>query len=229
MDQIIAVDTDIAVHARESAAWAQYGVDILRVDAMHEAITRLARGEVYLFVAINEDTIDYAGQLPLLRDMTDTPIFVITSHYTTDKKTHALSLGADVYDPFAEISVQNIRGALELLKLQNKWANRPRQPMPLLIGGNIVLSPSRRKVFVKDTEVTLTKKEFELLRHLMANQGRFLSSAQLLCEVWDDEYHENGNNVLWQAISRLRYKLSEVSPEAEYIKAEREVGYIFLA
>ena len=36
--QLIAVDTDITVHARESAAWAQYAVDILWVDAMHEAI-----------------------------------------------------------------------------------------------------------------------------------------------------------------------------------------------
>jgi two-component system KDP operon response regulator KdpE len=163
-----------------------------------------------------------------MRDVTSIPIFVATSSYTTAKKTKAINAGADVYDPFAEPVIENVRSALELLKLKNRWASRPRKPPPLLTCGDILLSPPRRMVFVKDTEISLTKKEFDALRYLMANDGRFVSHKQILRKVWGAGYSENDHTILWQTIKRLRQKLSDVSPGKAYIKAERGIGYKLL-
>jgi len=228
MNTILAIDTDLTVHEQQTAAWGKIGIGTSRVETMNEAISRLSRGETFLFIAINEDSIpDYIPQLPLMRDVTNLPIFIITSNYTTSKKVAAIQSGADVYDPFSNFVKENVFGALELLKLQKRWAELPKEPSAVLIGGDIILSPLRRIVFVKDIEVSLRKKEFDILYHLIANKGQFLTHKQLLYKVWGDEYSENGNDILWKTIYRLRSKLSKASMGKEYIKAERETGYKF--
>jgi len=226
---ILAVDKDVSVHEQQTAEWAKLGVSTMRVDTMHEAIIRLTRGDEYLFVAINEDTIpDFIAQIPVMRDATNIPIFVMTSSYTNQKRTRAISLGADVYDPFSENAKGDVLGALELLKLQNKWANRQPVPLPLLVGGDIILSSSCRCVLIKDTEVALTKKEFDILVYLMTNKGQFLTHDQILSMVWGDEYEEASRDVIWNAIKRLREKLNASQDSFDYIESKREVGYRFV-
>ena len=227
-NRLIAVDTFVDVHERAVAAWGSVGIKILRVETMNEAIARLSRGEEYLFAAINEDSIpDFMAQLPIMRDVTDVPIFVITSTYTTAKKAKVIGLGADVYDPFAELAIDNVHGALALLKSINRQSEKTKNPLSVLIGGDVVLSKLRRLVFVNDVEVKLPKKEFEVLKVLMEHSGCFLETAQLLRIVWGEEYSEKASNSLWRVISMIRSNLSEVSQGKEYIKAEREIGYRF--
>jgi DNA-binding response OmpR family regulator len=226
---ILAVDKDIAVHEQQTAEWAKLGIETVRVDTMHDAIAKLAHGEDFLFVAINEDTIpDYTMQIPVMRDVTNIPIFVITSSYSNQKKTYAISLGVDVYDPFNDYAKDNVLGALELLRLQNKWSNRPSAPLPLLVIGDIILSQSRQCVFVKDLVVSLTKKEFDILEYLMINKGQFLTHAQILRKVWGDEYEDASHDVIWNSIKRLREKLNVSRDSIDYIESRREVGYRFI-
>jgi DNA-binding response OmpR family regulator len=196
---------------------------------MHEAIERLTRGGVFLFVAINEDMIPgYTRQLPVMRDTTETPIFVITSSYTREKSVTAMSLGANVYNPFAGVTSENVHAALDILK-QQRDGEKSAKPPPVLFGGDIVLSSLRRVAFVNDTPVELTKTEFDILRYLMANRGIVLTHSQILWKIRGDDYMENGQRFVWRALSRLRIKLAEVAPEHEYIKAEYGVGYKFLS
>lgn len=224
MDIILSIDKDVAVHDLQTAEWKKYNIDTLRVDTINEAINLLKNGKKFLFVCINEDTIpNFMSQLPILRDITNTPIFIITSSYTAHKKIRAMRYGADVYDPFCSSAEENVLSALELLKLRNRFTNSP--SLSVLIANDIVLSLSRRIVFLKDTEVHLTKKEFDILLHLMRNNGNVVTHIQLLQKIWGEEYSEYDANVLWRTVNRLRTKLTKISPEKEYIKAERGVGY----
>jgi DNA-binding response OmpR family regulator len=226
---ILAVDISIDVHEYQSAEWAKYGINSLRVESMHEAISLLLRSNEFFFVAINEDTIkDFMLQLRIMRDVTDIPIFFLTSNYTVDKKIKAMNFGADAYDPFNEYVKDNVLSTLELLKAQNRWAKRKHTSMPVLAGGSIILSQSRRKVFVDNTEVSLTKKEFDILRYLMVNSGHVVTHVRLLQNVWGEEYSETDTEVLWRTINRLRNKLSKAFSADGYIKVERGVGYQFL-
>jgi len=228
MDVILAIDTDLSVHERQTVAWKQYGIDILRVDTMHEAIARLSHSGGYFFVAINEDSIDYVSWLPVLRETTETPIFIITSNYSTEKKAKAISLGADVYDPFADSAIENVHGALALLEAQKRAVKNIKKSPALIIGSNITLSPSRRIVFANDIQISLNRKEFDVLHFLMVNRGRFVTHSQLLRKIWGYE-EETGNEYIWRTINRIRNKLFTISPNHEYIEVERGLGYKFLS
>jgi DNA-binding response OmpR family regulator len=228
MEQILAVDTDVAVHEDKTKKWEKYGIGTQRVNTMNDAINRLVGGDEFLFIAINEDTIsDFMKQLPVMRDATELPIFVVTSTYTLDKKIKVMSLGADVYEPLISYAEQSVLLALEILKAQNRWSARPQKQLSILTGGDIILSQLRRKVFVKDTEVSLAKKEFDILRYLMANKGYVVEHKELMEEIWGKDYNEKDTDILWRTMNRIRTKLSESYPVKEYIRIERGVGYVF--
>jgi len=229
MESILAVDTDLSVHEKQTAEWARVGVGTVRADTATEAIARLARGEKFLFVGINEDSVpDFWEPLRIMRDVTDAPIYIITSTYTIAKHTKAVKYGADSYGSFSERTADDVMAGLALLDLRNRLTKRAGKPLPVLVGGDVILSTKSRTVLVRDAEVSLTKKEFEILRHLIANKDQFLTHTQLLRKVWGEEYSENGSNTLWQTMHRLRGKLSDAAAGKEYIKAERDVGYKFL-
>ena len=96
-----------------------------------------------------------------------------------------------------------------------------------LVAGPIVLTASAHTVTVGGEPVTLTLKEFELLRALMASEGRVLSRSQLLEEVWGITYVGETRTVDVH-IQTLRQKLSRVKPGVEAaITTVRGVGYCF--
>jgi DNA-binding response OmpR family regulator len=228
VDTILAVDKDMNVNEQQTAEWAKIGICITRAITMHDAIIRLTHGDEFLFIAINEDTIPgFAVQIPIMRDVTSLPIFVITSSYSNQKKTNALSLGVDVYDPFNKFAKDNVFGALESLKLQNKWARRPSATLPLLVGGDVILSMSRQCVFVKDYEVSLTKKEFDVLEYLMTNKNQYLTHIQILRKIWGSTYEDASHDLIWNTIKRLREKLKVSNDSLDYIESKRDVGYRF--
>jgi CheY-like chemotaxis protein len=121
---ILGVSTDLEDCETSQTAWEQHGYSVLWAHSMREAIARLLYGEQYLFIGINEDTIDFWSELPTMRNVTETPIFIITSSYTTLKKSKALDLGADAYDSFADCIAENICGALSLLNAQTRAAEQ---------------------------------------------------------------------------------------------------------
>jgi DNA-binding response OmpR family regulator len=225
----MAIDTNQIVHDRQTEEWLKYGIGTIRINTITEAVSFLVRGDLFLFIAINEDTIpDFMPKLPIIRDATNQPIFVITSSYTIDKKVKAMHMGADVYDPFDKYVKNNVIAALEILDLQNRWANRPLHQSNVLIGRDIILSESRHDVFINDIKVSLTKLEFDMLKYLLSHKGNIVTHTQILNKVMDSEYTENGSDFIWRTISRLRRKISGVAPGCEYIKAERGIGYKFI-
>ena len=230
VNTILVVDKDSVVHERETAEWIRYGINALRIDTMTEAIKLLIHKNDFLFIAINEDTIpDFMLQLRIMRDITGLSIFVITSNYTIEKNLKAMDCGADLYDHFNAYVKTNVLEALALLKVQNRWAKHPLKPLTVLTGGDIVLSHLRRSVLIKDINVSLTKKEFNILHCLMANSKHIVTHATLMRKVWGDKHELKDTTVVWRTIDRLRNKLSKISQIKEYIEVENGVGYRFLA
>jgi len=229
INTILAVDKDSAVHKRETAEWTKCGIDALRVNTMTEAISMLIYKNDFLFVAINEDTFpDLLLQLRLMRDVTGLPIFVITSSYTIEKNLKAMDCGADLYDHFNAYNKNNVIKALAFLKTQNRWAKHPVKPLSVISGGDIILSRLRKSVFIKDINVSLSKKEFDILHCLISNSEHIVTHARLMRKVWGDKRELKDPTVLWRTMVSLRKKLSEISPTKEYIEVERGVGYRFL-
>lgn len=88
--------------------------------------------------------------------------------------------------------------------------------------GDLVIDPARRRVWVEGRDVSLSKKEFTLLRVLASDPIRVFSKQELLSEVWGYRT-EAQTRTLDSHASRLRRKLD---PEnARYVINCWGVGY----
>ena len=79
---------------------------------------------------------------------------------------------------------------------------------------------------MKGQAVRLTPKEFELLRHLVANQGKALAHRRLLQAVWGPDYGDE-TEYLRVFINQLRKKIEPDPQNPRYIHTEPWVGYRF--
>ncbi len=168
--------------------------------------------------------------LRMIRDDASTktlPVMMLTAKGTEYDTVCGLDAGADDYlaKPF---------GMMELVSRVNALLRRAHAPAAedagdVLASGPIVLTSSAHTVTVDGEPVALTLKEFDLLRALMANEGRVLSRSQLLEEVWGVTYVGETRTVDVH-IQTLRQKLARVREGVDaLITTVRGVGYCFKA
>ena len=90
--------------------------------------------------------------------------------------------------------------------------------------GDYTISLSRRKVFYGDREISLTKKEFEILTYFIHNSNRVLTYDQIYERVWGEIPYGSIQKLIAYHIKNLRQKLQNAPFE---IRCCREVGYSF--
>ncbi|MDR0375021.1 MAG: response regulator transcription factor [Treponema sp.] len=151
------------------------------------------------------------------------PIIMLTAKGAEHDRVKGLDLGADDYitKPFSVVEV--VARIRAVLRRSNP---RTDAPADLVVGGagggvSVVLSPNKRAVHVNGTEITLTYKEFELLRHLMRKKNVVLTRETILSRVWGSDYFGDSRTIDMH-IKSLRQKLGEAGG---VIKTVRNVGY----
>lgn len=156
-----------------------------------------------------------------LRRSDETPVIMLTARDAVMDKVTGLDMGANDYitKPFEiEELLARIRAALR------KRAPKT-EPDELLISGKLTLDPARYAVSWDGNKLTLTNREFELLRALMQNRGIVLSRERLLEQVWGYEYFGE-TNVVDVYIRYLRQKIDDPFG-VKLIHTVRGVGYVF--
>jgi two-component system KDP operon response regulator KdpE len=158
-----------------------------------------------------------------IRSSSDVPIIMLTVRGAERDKVLALDAGADDYvvKPF---------GMQELLARIRASLRRALPPdrLPRFISKNLDIDFEARRVIVRGREVHLTPKEFELLRQLVANQGKALTHRRLLQAVWGPDYGDEPE-YLRVTINQLRKKIEPQPAHPRYILTEPWVGYRFEA
>ena len=182
----------------------------------HEALTHVGVVD-YDVLVLDRDLPGVHGD-QVCRTLVDrrsrTRILMLTAAGATRDRIEGLELGADDYLPkpfeFAEL-VARIRAL----------ARRAGEPLPATyVRGDLTLDPSRRTAFRADHCLVLTPKEFSVLEHLLAADGRVVSAEELLYRVWDEEANPFTTTVK-TTVARLRAKLGE----PPVIETVREGGY----
>lgn len=154
-----------------------------------------------------------------LRRESQVPVIMLTARDSVVDKVSGLDSGADDYvtKPFAiEELLARIRAAL-----RNKGG---KEQQNMLASGPLLMDVERHQVTVKGQAVELTKKEFDLLRHLLENKGRVLTRESLLDAVWGFDFVGETNSVDVY-IRFLRGKLDDAFG-IKLIHTVRGVGYV---
>ena len=156
-----------------------------------------------------------------IRRASDAPIIMLTVRNAERDKVAALDAGADDYvvKPFGiEELLARIRAALR------RFA--PGDALPPFASRDLTIDFEARRVTVRDRDVHLTPKEYDVLKHLVANQGKPLTHRRLLQAVWGPDYGEETEG-LRVVINQLRKKLEADPAHPKYIVTEPWVGYRF--
>ncbi|MBC9794450.1 response regulator [Sinomicrobium weinanense] len=146
-------------------------------------------------------------------------VIIISAKDSLEDKLRGLELGADDYltKPFhlAELTAR-IKAVLRRNRLEGKNT---------IEIANTVLDLDNRLLFAGGREVTLNRKEFDILNYFMLNKDRLVSRTALAEHVWGDNIDQADNfDFIYYQIKNLRKKLQKARAEIE-IQAVYGVGY----
>lgn len=183
----------------------------------------LARSQPFdlILLDIMLPSINGIEVLRRIKRESNVPVILLTARDAVMDKVAGLDGGADDYitKPFA---IEELLARIRVLLRKN--SRHDEKEGQLLVSGSLSLDPVRRLVKVKDQEVTLTKREFDLLHYLLANKEIVLERSRLLEEIWGYDY-DGESNTLDVYIRYLRAKLEEPFG-IKLIHTVRGVGYV---
>jgi DNA-binding response OmpR family regulator len=152
----------------------------------------------------------------LVRGGCPSRVLMLTAAGSVADRVEGLGLGADDYlaKPFA---------AAELVARIRALARRPTRVLsPVLVHGDLSLDTARRVTVRSGRLLALSPKELGVLEHLLAAQGRLVTTEELLDAVWD-EMTDPFTKTVKMTISRLRAKLGD-PPVIETAPAGYRIG-----
>lgn len=160
-----------------------------------------------------------------VREFSTVPIVMLTAKGEDMDKILGLEYGADDYitKPFNILEVKARIKAI--MRRTNRKSNR-QEESKVVERGDMRLDCEGRRVYIKEKEINLTAKEFELLELLIKNPGKVYGRENLLKMVWGSDYPGDVRTVDVH-IRRLREKIEEVPGEPAYVRTKWGVGYYF--
>ncbi len=160
----------------------------------------------------------------LVREFSNIPIIMLTAKGEDMDKIMGLEYGADDYvtKPFNILELKArikaiLRRAVHVEKEPNK---------KIIEVGDLKLEVNSRRVFLKNIEINLTVKEFDMMELFATHPGKVYSRDQLLDTIWGRDYPGDVRTVDVH-VRRLREKIEPNPGQPEYIHTKWGVGYYF--
>ncbi len=156
------------------------------------------------------------------------PILMLTAKSTELDRVLGLEIGADDYltKPFSVLElVARVKALLRRFDVATGYSSVTSNN---LVFENLQLFPDERKVLLKNQEVELTAKEFDLLYFFASNPNIAFKRSQLLDQVWGYG-HDGYEHTVNSHMNRLRNKIEDDPDNIKFIKTIWGVGYKFIA
>ncbi len=157
-----------------------------------------------------------------LRATSQLPIIMLTARGSEVDRVVGLELGADDYvvKPFAAAEV--IARIRAVLRRSRQGETRQER----LTAGEVTIDVRARRAWLQGRELSLTRKEFDLLARLARNPGQVVTREDLMSDVWDENWF-GSTKTLDVHMAALRRKLGEDSSSPRHIETVRGVGFRF--
>lgn len=225
MKNILVVDDEKRIREIISMYLVKEGYNVADFDNADSAYDYFINSEVDLIVLdIMMRGTNGLDLCKKIRKESDVPIIFVSARNEELDRVLGLELGADDYlpKPFSirelVIRIKNI-----LRRVDNVNTIRDEN----LNVQDLYILPEQRLAKVKEKELVLTTKEYEVLKYLVENKGYPLSRNKIISTIWGYEYDGYDRNVD-DTIKRLRKKLKELNSEVE-IQTVWGFGYKILS
>jgi two-component system, OmpR family, KDP operon response regulator KdpE len=219
---ILVVDDEPQIRRVMRTTLSAQGYAIVEARDGQEALEKLRSERPDLVLLdVNMPVMDGLETCREMRRGSDVGIIMLTVRNSEQDKVRALDAGADDYvvKPF---------GIQELLARVRAVLRRGSkdEAQSVLASKELSFDFGKRTIIVRGTAVHLTPKEFEVLRELVANNGRPMSHRRLLQAVWGPDYGDETES-LRVVINQLRKKIELNPAKPKFIQTEPWVGYRF--
>lgn len=229
MNKVLIVEDDLNISTLEK--------DYLEANSLY--VETATDGETGLQMALEKDfdlvlldimlpNLDGLEVCRRIREKKDIPILLVSAKKEDLDKIKGLGFGADDYivKPFSPSEL--VARVLAHIRRYNRLTTKEEQHTSneVIEIDNLKLDCNSRRASINDTEILLTNKEFDLLYYLAANPDTVYSKEKLFDEIW--HYDPIGEtSTITVHVNRIRDKIKEVDPDADYIHTVWGKGYRF--
>jgi two-component system KDP operon response regulator KdpE len=217
--KVLVVDDEPPIRKLLRMGLSKQGYEVLEAPNGKTALELLSEKPDLVVLDLGLPDIQGLELLRMIRGRNEgLPIVVLSSRGDEVGKVEALDLGADDYvtKPFGmDELLARMRAALRhQLQVHGE--------RPVFRTGELSVDLVRRIVKVRDQEVKLSPKEYELLRVLVQHAGKVLTHKFLLGELWDDLTDAQYLRVY---VRQLRQKIEADHEQPQYVLTETGIGY----
>lgn len=230
MTRILIIDDEQDLVWAVRYALIDEGYEVLTAGDGAEGIAVAYQGQPDLvlldIVMPHVDGIQVCHTLRRDQKLASVPILFLTRRSSIEDRINGLNDGADDYlvKPF---DIGELKARISAL-LRRSGRGRPGTgPLPTQLSYlNLSLDLRTHKVNVGERDVLLTPAEFDLLRHLLANQGQVFSSEELLVQVWHYPQESKEHGLVRWHVMNLRAKIEPDPGKPIYVRTVPRHGYI---
>lgn len=203
------------------------GYNVLCAYNGEEAIKIIENNEVHLVLMdIMMPVTDGITALSRIRQKYNTPVIFTTAKSEDADIILGLNIGADDYITKPFNPVELLARVRSQLRRYMRLGGSGRSESNIIEIGGVEIDDDAKQVKIDGEEISLTPKEYEILKLLAQNPGKVYSPADIYRKVWNDEPYGSDSTVAVH-IRHLREKI-EINPnQPRYVKVVWGQGYKF--
>ncbi|PFD50624.1 response regulator transcription factor [Bacillus cereus] len=218
------VDDDIEIRKIVSIYLKNEGYEIIDASDAIEALETLRNTTIDLIILdIMLPKMDGIEACLKIREQYQMPIIFLSAKDEDIDKIQGLMSGAEDYitKPFNPLELM-ARIKSQLRRYRVYQTEEVKQFIHEI--GHLKVDEETRQVFIRNEEVRLTPKEFDILSLLVRNKGKVFSVEKIYEMVWEDSFYKSDNTVMVH-ITKIREKIEENPRQPVYLKTVWGVGY----
>ena len=218
--KILVVDDESMITELLSDHLGDEGYEVYTANSAEQALKLLPKNPDLIILDINMPGTDGLEFCRNIREHISCPILFVTARITEQDKINGLQYGGDDYitQPFS-LKELSARVAAHLRRDERTRCSYA----SVLTSGELLVNLSQHRIFYRDTEIEVSKKEFDLIEFLLANAGQVFDREMMYERIWGYDA-EGSADVIKEHIRKIRGKLHEATGE-EYIETVWGVGY----
>ena len=227
--KVLIVDDDPNIREVISVLLSSEGYNVDAAENGQMAIDKVYSGGEYDIVCLDIMMPDMDGieVCSKIRKKSNVPVLFLTAKSQDKDKVEAYSMGGDDFlvKPFSQTELLMKIKSLIRRHTEYDKSEKTGDEDDARLSEDIVVDTRKRSVLKDGVRISLTDKEFDILRYFMDHRGEVVQNKDLYENVWGEQYLTSAGNTIMVHILNLRKKLENDVSKPEIIKTVWGKGY----